>query len=367
MKKTITLTLVFVLMLVLSVGCGGTNDSGSDSAAQQGASSESTASGETVRLSLSNQWGANAYINTDILPRWKAELEEATNGAYTIDIYPANTLSATPENYEGVVNRISDLGMVTFSVTPGRFPVIEAFMLPGVANFKNATGAGYALNEMIEELDLEEVKDTHFLFAFSTGANVLLSKNPITSLEDIAGLTLGSTQAERANALTLMGANPVPLSMPEWFEALQKNMIVGGITSPEALEGFSLYEVTGDYILDWPYFNTSMFYCVMNIDTYNSLSDEAKAFFDQVPDYVIESWDYLVPRAIQVTEDYKSVTINTLTDEESRRWLDKLAPMITNNIDSLNAKGFDGAELHRYFQEIADKYNELYPHDLFKN
>jgi len=370
MKRKIVFILVIAVVFVLSVGCTSSNTNNTPPATNtptdtsSSSSSPSTDTGKVIHLTLSDQWGATAYINTDLLTKWKSGLEDATNGQYTIDIYPANTLTPTAENYQDVVNGVSDIGMVPFSVTPGRFPVIEAFMLPGVANFNNATGAGYALNEALQTLQPDEVKDTHMLYTFSTGANVLLSNKSITSLEDMKGLSLGSTQAERANALTLMGANPVSLNMPDWYESLQKGMIVGGITSPEALEGFSLYEVTGDYILDWPYFNVTMFYCAMNIDTYNSLSPEAKAYFDQVPDYMIGAWDYLVPHAIDLTKSNKNVTINKLTDTESQRWLDTLAPMVQANIDSLNSKGFDGTQLHQMFQDLATKYNGLYPNSL---
>lgn len=368
LKTLLCLALSLAVIISLLAGCGSSNNGAQQGSSGTPAATEKndgkTESKDVIHLSLSNQWGANAYINSTILPQWIAALEEATNGEYTIDVYPANTLTATTENYEGVVNGISDLGMVTFSATPNRFPVVEAFMLPGVANFNNASGAGYALNELLDTMKPAEVQDTKLLFAFSTGANVLVSSDPITSLEDMKGLSLGSTQAERATAMTLMGANPVSLSMPEWFEALQKGMIVGGITSPEALEGFSLYEVTGDYLLDWNYFNTSMFYCAMNIDTYNSLSPEAKAFFDTDPAVIIEAWDYLVPRAIDTARQHKDVVINTLSEEENQRWLDTLAPMVEENIAALNSKGMDGAAVHKTIKELTDKYNELYPHSL---
>ena len=322
-----------------------------------------SAPGRVYELTVSHQWPATGRVET-IVARWSAEVEAATNGQVKITSYPANTLTSSRENYEGVVQGISDIGMVPYSHLAGRFPIVEAFMLPGFASFNNAAAGGAALNEYIRTHNPAELSYTQHLFSFSTGANVLLSEQPLRSVEDLKGLPLGVTQAERANMMNLLGATPISLAMPEWYEALQRNLIVGGITSPEALRGHMVGDVSCSYILNSPLFGSTIFYCVMNIDVFNSLPADCQEVLLEAPDYFLNAWDELSVDAIEFTREKKSVEIISLSDAETARWIELMAPMHKANIDALNARGIDGEALHKTIIELENKYNALYPYSL---
>ena len=321
---------------------------------------------ERIVLRLANQWPVNNFMNREDghLERWGRELQEATNGQVVLEIYADNSLAAAYDNYDAVVNGIADIGIVPYAYWAGRFPIVEAFCLPGVAGFNSAASAGYAINEAIDTLDPDELKDTHHMFTFSTGPNALLSNVPIRTLEDLQGLSLGVTQAERARALQLLGAVPISLTSPEWYEAIQRNLMVGGIMGYEALRGMRFYEVTGDYITNSALFASQMFYCVMNKDTYERLPQSAKDFFAIRPDYILRAWDVGVIETIQFVTDRKEIELIYLTDEETARWRERIAPIASGNIQSLNARGIDGEALHAYIHELEEKYNALYDLDL---
>ena len=321
---------------------------------------------ERIVLRLANQWPAANFMNREggHLERWNRELQEATNGQVVLEIYADNSLCAAADNYDAVVNGIADIGMVPYAYWAGRFPIVEAFCLPGVAGFTSAAAGSHAINEAIDTLDPDELKDTHHLFTFSTGASALLSNVPIRTLEDLQGLSLGVTQAERARALQLLGAVPISLTSPEWYEALQRNMMVGGVMSYEALRSMRFYEVTGDYITNSALFASSMFYCVINKDTYARLPQSAKDFFAIRPDYILNAWDVGVIDTLQFVTERKEIELIYLTDEETAKWRERIAPIAEGNIQSLNARGIDGVALHAYIRELEDKYNTLFAFDL---
>ena len=329
--------------------------------AQAPASPEAPA--RVYELTLSHQWPAPSFVSTLVL-RWIAEIEEATDGQIKITSYPGNTLTTATGNYDGVVNGIADIGLVPYNHLAGRFPTVEAFVVPGVSNFNNAASLGHALTEYIREHNPAELSDVQHLFSFSTGATSLLSERPINRLEDLIGLSLGVTISEQANMMNLLGATPISLPVPEWYEALQRNLIAGGLISPEALRGHRLADVTGGYILNSPLFAAIMFYCVMNKDTFDSLPPGLQEVMLQIPDYILYAWDELAVDAIEFTRESKEVAVSQLSDEETERWKDLISPMLQDNIDSLNSRGINGEALHAEIKRLEEKYNAIYPHRL---
>lgn len=355
-KKVFSILLVLVLLVTVLAGCGG---GGQAKTAEPGAEAPAP---KVIKLKLAHQWPANNFVETNLVARWIKEVEEKTGGRVQITSYPGETLCKSAETYEGVVQGIADIGVCVYSYTAGRFPTVEAFMTPGVTNFLNAASASYALIELINTQNPKELQDTKHLFSFSTGPNVLMTKKPVRTLEDIKGLALGSTQAERTKALQLLGATPVALPTPEWYEACSKGLINGGIMSPEALQGHRLYEVTGDYLVNTPLFSNSMFYCVMNKNVWNSLPPDIQKVFAEVPEYFTTAWDTKVKEAVEFSRKHKSVEIINLTPEETERWKSKLSSMKEAKIKSLNERGLNGEEIFKYIEELEKKYNAKYPH-----
>ena len=161
-----------------------------------------------------------------------------------------------PEIYEGITKGVADVGISVYAYNAGRFPVVEAFLLPGIS-WDSAVSAGKALTEGIETLNPEELQDTHHLMSFSTGPGQLLMKTPVESLDDLQGLEIGATAGPRGDALNMLGATPVVMPMPDVYEAQSRGVIQGVIAPYEALKGFKLVDVT-DYITHTPFL-----YCLL--------------------------------------------------------------------------------------------------------
>jgi hypothetical protein len=62
--------------------------------------------------------------------QWCREVETRTGGQVVIDYYPAGTLTKPKDCYDGVVQRISDIGLSALGYTKGRFPVLSGVDLP---------------------------------------------------------------------------------------------------------------------------------------------------------------------------------------------------------------------------------------------
>ena len=364
--KKITMLLLSMIMIFTLAACSTPAADAPAANAPATEATEATPIDDTVyEFTFGHQWSATSHQETDLIQRWIKEVDEATNGHVKITSYPGSVLTTPMDNYQGVVDGIQDIGSVTYGYSAGRFPVIEAFTLPGLSSFNNTAAASYAMNDAIDILDPEELHDAAHLFTFSTGPNAMLSNVPIRTVEDYKGLSLGVTQAERSRMVELFGGIPVSLPVPEWYDALQKNMIVGGIMSPEALFGGTrLAEVTGEYITNSGLYACTMFYVVMNKEKFEALPTEYQEILSTLPDYFATAWDEFSIKGVVFAKEQHEVEIITLPPEEEERWRDVMAPMIEDNKKALDDRGLDGEAIHKLIREMEAKWNAEFPHKL---
>ncbi|MCB8816419.1 TRAP transporter substrate-binding protein [Desulfosporosinus shakirovi] len=349
-------TLVLAISLVLSTaGCG------SNPASSGGTTAETT---KRIELKLASFFPATHPVETEITQGWIIAVDKATNGRVKVTSYPAETLLKSAETYEGVVKGVSDIGMSAYAYTRGRFPVVETFLLPGILN-KNSMSASYSLMEGIKTLNPKELQDTHHLFSWASGPGNLMSKAPYRALNDIQGLQIGASTGLVGDALKLLGATPITMPMPEWYEALQKGIMKGGLSAGELLKGFRLGDVTGDYITQTPFIYNQAFFVTMNLDKWNSIpADVQKQITQATEDYyggvVPGMWDKINAAGVKYTQDKKKVEIITLSESETAKWLDLLKPMHTDYIAVLNGKGLEGEKILTAVMDIVDKNNYKY-------
>ncbi|MDX2480455.1 MAG: hypothetical protein QNK24_08960, partial [Desulfuromusa sp.] len=139
---------------------------------------QAEAKSKKIELSLSVMWGANMGFVKDIVPQWNAYLDQATGGQVEVVVYPGGTLSKATQAYEGVVQGVSDMAVVAYPLTRGRFPVIETFVLPGI-QYNNSVAASHIFNEGMKLLKPAEHKDAHFLWGCATGPGEIQSQVPV--------------------------------------------------------------------------------------------------------------------------------------------------------------------------------------------
>ncbi|MDZ4133186.1 MAG: ABC transporter substrate-binding protein, partial [Dethiobacteria bacterium] len=87
---------------------------------------------QVYEFTLAHFFPAVHPAETELVQGWAAALDEASGGRIKITSYPGETLLKGPEIYEGVVSGIADIGLSAFFYTRGRFPVLVAFVLPGI-------------------------------------------------------------------------------------------------------------------------------------------------------------------------------------------------------------------------------------------
>jgi len=331
-----------------------------------GCSSNSTNNGgaeeEVIELKLAHFFPGTHPAETELIQPWADAIEEATEGRVKIVSYHGGTLSQADAIYEGVISGIADMGLSCFSYTRGRFPVLEAFELPGVI-YSNSKVASMVAWDGIQDLNPEEIQDTKLLMVFATGPGDLFTKVPVRNLADIKGLEIRATGLS-AKTIEALGGLPVGMPQSEAYEALSKGVVKGNLSPVEVLKGWGHAEVT-DYLTLTPFLYNTLFFINVNLDTWNSLPADiqdiietiSKEYFEQV---AIGLWDMQNEAALKWAVDEKGMEIITLTEQEQQLWMELTDPIQNEYIQSMNKLGHPGQEILDLVKDKANYYNELY-------
>ncbi len=320
--------------------------------------------GETkkIELRLAHFFPGTHPVETELVSDLAQNIKEASKGEITITSYPGETLGKAPEIYNGVVNGVADIGISCFSYTRGRFPMLEAFELPGIT-YKNSKVASKVAWEGIQLLDPDEVKDTKLLMVIATGPGDLFTKVPVRNMNDLKGLELRATGLS-AKTLQILGATPVAMAQSEAYEALSKGVVKGNLSPVEVLKGWRHAEVT-KYLTLTPFLYNTLFFVTMNLDKWNSLTTEQQKIVENMSEKTFEEiglalWDSQNEVALDWAVKETGLEVIELTQEESNKWISNLEPIKQDYITEMNNKGLNGQEIMDKVKGLADKYNDVY-------
>ena len=297
-----------------------------------------------------------------ILKPWAEQVEKASDGRIKIEHFDAMSLGGRPpELMDQARDGVVDLSMTVVGYTPGRFPSTEVFELPFMMTNPVSTAAAFW--EMVEtDWQATEYKDVKVLGAWVHGPGVLHSKDGITKLEDMQGVTMRGPTRIINNLLSELGAEPVGMPLPAIPEALSKGVVKGTVIPWEVTTAIRLSELvenhtefSGDQAL-----YTAAIVLVMNKAKYDALPDDLKTILDAESGAKLSTfaaqvmWD-MDPGARKIAEDAGN-TITVLDEAEVNRWKAAAEPVVAQWIADMEGKGIDGAALIEKAKSLITKH-----------
>ncbi len=309
------------------------------------------AAAQDVTLRLHQFLPPPAPVPSLILKPWGKMVEEASNGRIKIEHFDAMSLGGRPpELMDQARDGVVDLSMTVVGYTPGRFPRTEVFELPFMMTNPVATSAAFW--EMVEtDLQSNEYKDLKVLGAWVHGPGVIHTKDGVSSLEDMKGLTLRGPTRIINDMLGELGAEPVGMPLPAIPEAISKGVVKGTVIPWEVTTAIRLSELVGNHteFSGDEALYTAAIVLVMNKAKYEALPDDLRAILDAESGMKLSKfasqimWDMDAP-AKKIAEDAgNSVTV--LDADEVARWKAAAEPVVNRWVDDMNGKDIDGAAL----------------------
>lgn len=269
MKKLFALLMAMVMALSL-VACGG--DSGTS------ANGGDVADGQTRVLKLGTT--VNEEDSFHVAATKFAELvEERTDGAYKIEIYPNGSLGDEPAMLESMQIGTLDAAIVTSG------PFVNFCSDMGVLDmpflFSSNEDAYKILDgdigqELLGELETANLKG--LAYAERGFRNLTNSVRPVQSAADISGLKIRVMENEVYTAtFKALGVNAVPMAWSEALTALQQGTIEGQENPVNVLHSYKLWETQQYCTLTRHAYASAII--TMSLDVFNGLPADVQDIF----------------------------------------------------------------------------------------
>lgn len=350
MKKIIYSVMTFLLIISL-IGCGSTAGTTGGNTQNSGEASK-----EKIKLTYAFFAPANTFPAIQ-MNKWKEELEKRTNGKVEVQLFPGGSLLNANNMYEGVGNKVADIGLSSTTYEPGRFPLLDISDMP--SGYPNAKVACQVVNDLVKSYPPDALKDYKIITAFATEPAYIQSKTRISNLDELKG-----KQLRIAGSLTpimkSLGAAPVGMSQADVPEALQTGIIVGSVSSREVLKDLKLAE-TEKFVTDYP-LALNTFIAVMNKEKWNSLPPDVQKVIDELNgEMAVYTGDYLdnhVREALEWSQKEQGLNVITLTPEEKKKWDGIIQPLQDQAVKTASDKGLPAAEYKTKLYDLIAKYSK---------
>ena len=237
MKKRLAWILIAVMVFtVFAAGCGAR---GGDS------SSEGSTDGQTYTIRLAYDVAESHASHIAAEEVFVPMVEEGSNGAITVELYPNSQLGAVPECIETMRTGGVEMAWGSDADIAG---FVEEWNLVGLPYLWTSLDAahealdgdfGQQLSALAEEkigVKVLSIPDVGF-------RNITNSKKPIESVADLKGMKIRTmTNTLHLEYFQALGAIPTPMNFSEVFTALQQGTVDGQENPTAMIYNNKLYE-----------------------------------------------------------------------------------------------------------------------------
>jgi TRAP-type transport system periplasmic protein len=291
-----------------------------------------------------------SFLHSKAFRPWIAEVEKASKGTLKIQLFVGGTLGNFKVNYDRVVDGVADIGFILTAFAGGKFKKLDVAELPFQS--KNSTEAAYSLWKVYASGIANDEFDKVKPLAIWTFPNAALhTKTKITSLDDMKGMRIATSNVATSQIVKLLGGVPVTFTPPDTYEAISRGIAAGALMPFTGMRIFKVNEVTSHH-LDEP-LGAATALMFINKKKYDSLPPEAKAALDK--------YSYLPLSEVtgKATDAYwasaramVASSTNELSPTEEKKWEAVTKPVIEDWVK----KNPDGAKILKAFQNGIKEY-----------
>ena len=312
-KKVIAMLLALVMVLALCA-CGSKTEA---PAAEAPAADAPAAAVETTVLKCAfNQTIENPEAKT---LQWIGEkLYEATEGRYTIEVYPDAQLGDQAQTLEQVVMGTLDMALVANAIVETYCPDFAILGTPYVYDSIEHQQKVFESGKLADLYAETEAQGFTVLSNYSLGARNLYTRDKaVVTPEDCKGMkirVMGSDTCIKMMGLMTGGTDGIAMGQGDVYSAIQTGTLDGAENNIITYVDLVQYEVA-------PYYNLTGHLmipdelCIAN-DVLAAMSEEDQAAFKQICN---ESIAYLLDLGAQRRADYEAKAVEqgvTITEAD---------------------------------------------------
>lgn len=242
----------------------------------------------TIRVGVAN---ASSHYHSKAAERFGEIVENETNGAISVEVFPAQQLGSETE----VMSLVEEGTVQMFLASPGNVgnyvSEFQIMLCPYIwrdYDHLEKTMDGEIGKEMGQKLlDAHGIRMLDALWV--NGARHLsTSKTPVQTPADLKGLKVrASTSPIYIAAVEILGANPVPIDFAELYLALQQGVVEGEENALGTIDAQKFYEVQNYIMLTGHIYQSQI--VGINDEFYSSLPSDYQKIID---DAILEARNY---------------------------------------------------------------------------
>lgn len=284
-------------------------------------------SAEARDYRLLSSWDQNYAYNPYILDPFVEGVGEATDGRVSITVSGPETVPPF-EQVEPVGAGVFDFLFTHGAYHFGTSPIMTAAdALVGDLEKVRASGVFDVLDEHYQQFGLKLV----VLPVTPEGAYHIILREPVNDEGNLEGRKIRGTLTYKG-VVEMLGGVLVVLPASEIYTGLEKGLVDGASWPIIGALDYGWYEVA-DYLLR-PGFGANFEPIFMNLDAWNSLSEEDQNAIMEVAHEVEDSWYEQAPEVWQKEEDAlieKGMEVTEMGEDEQQKlgeaWADALWAM----------------------------------------
>lgn len=322
--------------------------------------------GDVITLTVGHTGTEDNAFTIAFMP-WAEAVTEATGGRVQFDHVYNGALCSFEDGVACVEDGIADIGSVVAAVAPD---LVMQNLSQTPFNFLDRQAATDAHNLMYEQSDAmraeADARNMEVLFSFAGEGPVIATKEPISGIDDIDGMSIRS--AALTAPLVELGANPVAISLFESYESVERGVVEGLVLVLDSIVDFRLHELAphiydiGGYVGNYA---TVSF--AMNKDVWNGLPEDIQEIMKSVTEELLPTYidDVLRPEMVAACEVAlaSGAEVERLGPEaEVAAWAERQRVAQRQVwIDNATDRGVSDAEA--IFDEFVDLYESVAPEE----
>ena len=319
-----------------------------------------------VTLKFHNFLPAHSVTQADFLKPWAEKITAESNGRIQFQFYSSMQLGGTPPQLiDQARDGVADIVWTLPGYTSGRFPLASAFEMPFMS--RSSEASSQAMWDFLEAHGQKEFADVHLLATHLTdGALLHTAKKPVRSLADFRGLKLRSANRVSTKLISMLGATPVAMPVPQVPEALSKGVVDGAVLPWDVVPALKLQELVKyhtEMAPGQPALMHTALVLAMNPAKYASLPDDLRKIIDdnsgrELSRQAGHIWDTNVIETGHKLAESRGNEIYVLPADEQAKWMANGRKLDNDWIKEVESKGNEnGAALLQEVRDLIESYN----------
>jgi len=231
-------------------------------------------------LSVVGSWSSLPLHQQYEAPFWSETLPAASNGDLTVELTTHNQMSlGLGDIYPLLGQGVYDVAMTVADYAVADAPELEGLDVPLLAlTADEARAMVDAARPMVTDIYHDRF-NSHVLAIAPYPPQVVFCNHEISNLGDLEGLKVRASGRMTAKLLEALGAEGVNVSFSEVPGALQNGVVDCAVTGAGSGYSAGWWEVS-THLLPIPLGGWDSVVTAMNLDKWNSLSDDQKALIE---------------------------------------------------------------------------------------